>query len=117
MPTKHKAYYARIEAGLCGQCGKRALAVNSDGTKLRYCEECRRKTVEARRRYRAELRKKERERYKEHRAQEVENKEQIDYVLSAGRYVRCLSCGVVTNTMFYFCPWCGVKQNFIRGEE
>ena len=117
MPTKHKAYYARIEAGLCGQCGKRPVAVNADGTKLRYCEECRRKTVEARRRYRAELRKKERERYKEHKAQEIENKEQIDSVLSAGRYVRCLSCGVVTNTMFYFCPWCGAKQNFIRGEE
>ena len=47
----------------------------------------------------------------------IENKEQIDSVLSAGRYVRCISCGVVTNTMFYFCPWCGVKQHFIRGEE
>ena len=34
MPTKHKAYYARIEAGLCGQCGKRPVAVNSDGTKF-----------------------------------------------------------------------------------
>ena len=52
MPTKHKAYYARIEVGLCGQCGKRPVAVNADGTKLRYCEECRRKKVEARRRYR-----------------------------------------------------------------
>ena len=81
MPTKHKAYYARIEAGLCGQCGKRPVAVNADGTKLRYCEECRRKKVEARRRYRDELRKKDRERHKEHRAQEVENKEQIDELL------------------------------------
>ena len=69
MPTKHKKYYARIESGLCGKCGKRPLAVNADGIKLSYCEECRRKTVEAKRRYRAELRKKEREMYKEHKAQ------------------------------------------------
>lgn len=92
------SYHERLNAGVCVYCGKNKPSVAPDGSLMRSCEECRDKRNEYKRKYRAKKRGEQASR-------------ETDPVELSVKKVRCKACRVYINALYYFCPWCGAKQN------
>lgn len=92
-----KSYHERLKAGVCVYCGINKPSIAPDGSLMRSCEECREKRNEYKRKYRA----------KKREEQVVET----DPVELSKKKVPCKACRVSINALYYYCPWCGAKQN------
>lgn len=89
-------YHERLQAGVCVYCGKNKSSIAPDGTVMSSCEECREKRNELKRRYRAKKRKK--------------LISETDPVELYPKKTPCKACRVNINVLYYYCPWCGAKQ-------
>lgn len=99
MDCRKGEYAERRAKGICVMCGRRQPTIKPDGSKMSTCEVCR----ERHNRYRRNMRAR--------KAGKLAKRVEIE------KSVSCKSCQVRINESYYFCPWCGAKQNPTGGEK
>ena len=99
MDCRKGEYAERRARGVCVICGRRPPTVLPDGTKMASCDECREKQNRYKRNMRAR------------KAGKLA--ERTDPVVGLEKSIRCKNCKILINESYYFCPWCGHRQQDI----
>lgn len=96
-------YHERLKAGICVYCGINKPDIGPDGKLKSACKECREIQNAYKRKSRAKKR------------GELASVE-TDPVELSMKKAPCKACRVHINALYYYCPWCGAKQEGEKNE-